>query len=115
MKTSELIGPVLDWAVAKCEGATLYMVGEVLCIGWEYTFDVRLTNYSPSTDWAQGGPIIGRKGLTLRYMYGEGYDAYGHTGHKQRGSTPLIAAMRCYVASKFGDEIDVPEELLGPN
>jgi hypothetical protein len=27
------------------------------------------------------------------------------------GPTPLIAAMRCYVASKLGDEIDIPEEL----
>ena len=28
------------------------------------------------------------------------------------GSTPLIAMMRCFVASKLGDEVDVPEELL---
>jgi hypothetical protein len=28
------------------------------------------------------------------------------------GPTPLIAAMRCYVASKLGDEVEVPEELL---
>lgn len=27
------------------------------------------------------------------------------------GPTPLIAAMRCYVASKLGDEVEVPEEL----
>jgi hypothetical protein len=30
----------------------------------------------------------------------------------QNGPTPLIAAMRCYVASKFGDEVETPEELL---
>ena len=29
----------------------------------------------------------------------------------QFGPTPLIAAMRCYVASKLGDEVEVPEEL----
>ena len=28
-----------------------------------------------------------------------------------RGPTPLIAAMRCYVASKLGDEIEIPTEL----
>lgn len=28
------------------------------------------------------------------------------------GPTPLIAAMRCYVASKLGDEVEIPEELL---
>lgn len=28
------------------------------------------------------------------------------------GPTPLIAAMRCFVASKLGDEVEVPDELL---
>lgn len=28
-----------------------------------------------------------------------------------QGPTPLIAAMRCYVASKLGDEVEIPEEL----
>lgn len=28
------------------------------------------------------------------------------------GSTPLIAAMRCYVASKLGDEVEIPEALI---
>jgi len=27
------------------------------------------------------------------------------------GPTPLIAATRCYVASKLGDDIEIPEEL----
>jgi hypothetical protein len=36
--------------------------------------------------------------------------------HDQYGPTPLIAAMRCYVASKFGDDlvlfkVEVPDEL----
>ena len=29
------------------------------------------------------------------------------------GSTHLIAAMRCYVASKLGDEVEVPDETIG--
>lgn len=70
-----------------------------------------LTPEPYSTSWSQGGPIIEQEGMTLMYQYGDGYDAYKHTGHKQRGPTPLIAAMRCYVASKLGDEVDIPEEL----
>lgn len=31
--------------------------------------------------------------------------------HYWQGPTTLIAAMRCYVASKLGDEVEVPEEL----
>jgi hypothetical protein len=67
--------------------------------------------FEPSENWAQGGPIIERERITLLYQYGDGYDAYRHTGHKQRGPTPLIAAMRCYVASKLGDDVAIPEEL----
>jgi hypothetical protein len=31
--------------------------------------------------------------------------------NRQHGPTPLIAAMRCYVASKLGDAVEIPEEL----
>ena len=37
------------------------------------------------------------------------YDA--HEGHT--GTTPLVAAMRCYVASKLGDTVEIPDELMG--
>ena len=42
------------------------------------------------------------------------HDMYGYDVQeiKYSGPTPLIAAMRCYVASKLGDEVDVPEELV---
>jgi hypothetical protein len=54
MKTSELTGAALDWAVAKCEGVLMR---------WERsTHDEAPLEYSPSTDWAQGGPIIEREG-----------------------------------------------------
>jgi hypothetical protein len=36
-----------------------------------------------------------------------------YTAIKGYGHTPLIAAMRCYVASKLGDEVEIPQELLG--
>ena len=35
-----------------------------------------------------------------------------HTPAHAEGKTPLIAAMRCYVESKLGSEVDIPEELL---
>lgn len=100
-KTSELTGAALDWAVAKCEGALPASYDD-----WKQTWP----RYS--TDWAQGGPIIEREGITLRCgLHGwdaelEEFDAISH------GPTPLIAAMRCYVAGKLGDEVEVPEELV---
>ena len=121
-KTNELIGPALDWAVAKSEGerygpptfhvhqnskgATVYLNTGMQQSG---------IPYRPSTDWAQGGPIIEREGITLRSCIdGAAWDAelaYEET-ILAPGPTPLIAAMRCYVASKLGDEVDIPEELL---
>ena len=108
MKTSELIGPSLDWAVAKCEGVQLWrsgMFGKV-CVPTDDTVDF----YSPTTDWAQGGPIIEREKITTS----DALDAWaaGYRGTLTHfGPTPLIAAMRCYVASKLGDEVEIPKEL----
>jgi hypothetical protein len=105
MKTSELTGAALDLAVAKCE------------VGAEFIGDIDDPHFY-STDWAQGGPIIEREELTLSHSL---YDHvfYGRArpwcaeknGRMEYGPTPLIAAMRCYVASKLGDEIEVPAEL----
>ena len=72
-----------------------------------------------STDWAQGGPIIEREGIST-VSQGDGHEwiasLWDYETEDWRlhttGPTPLIAAMRCFVASKLGDEVDVPDELL---
>lgn len=123
MKTSELTGAALDWAVAKCEGVN----EEAFRLFYEPTepTDYDSHNYPEfhySTIWAQGGPIIEREGVAIDCVRCGGkvdswvacnevagddnWDANVHYG-----PTPLIAAMRCYVASKLGDEVEVPEEL----
>ena len=107
MRTSELTGAALDWAVAKCEGYRLDLVPE--------------GSYSPSTDWAQGGPIIEREIITLIHPRWDGWTAHKYDDRIEDesytidGPTPLIAAMRCYVASKLGDEVAIPNELTGVN
>ena len=102
MKTSELTGAALDWAVATCEYLPV-----------RYGFDDNCPEYS--TNWAQGGPIIEREGIALQMHFGHWialpYDSVFSEEAYQQGPTPLVAAMRCYVASQFGDEIDVPDEL----
>jgi hypothetical protein len=68
--------------------------------------------WSPSTDWAQGGEIIEREKMRVAYNFDEHIWEAGWDCHvKGWADTPLIAAMRCYVASKLGDEIEIPEEL----
>ena len=93
MKTNELTGAALDWAVQIAEG---YVQPDPI--------DFARNCFKPSTDWSQGGPIIEREGLILdQWARWRSSNSYG--------TTPLIAAMRCYVASKLGDEIDIPKEL----
>ena len=103
MRTSELTGAALDWAVAKCEGVLMR---------WERsTHDEAPLEYSPSTDWAQGGAIIEREKIQIKENgHGHWFAKIGK-GKWMRGTTPLIAAMRCYVASKLGDEVELPEEI----
>jgi len=113
IKTSELSGAALDWAVAKVEG-------KALVDGCLFTKDPddEQVLFSPSTNWSQGGPIIERKWLDITPWPNES-DEELRWQCKQHdsidcvafGPTPLIAAMRCYVASKLGDTVDVPDEL----
>ncbi len=101
MKTSELTGVALDWAVTKCEG-----------YDHEVTEGDTWGMWGWATDWSQGGAIIEREHIAL---WSEGYDweAKQYGQHESWGETPLIAAMRCYVASKLGDEVDIPTGLTG--
>ena len=108
IKTAELTGAALDWAVATANGDYPQWDAE-----WEVFYAANGDDMDYSTDWAQGGPIIERETLDVMFEGPEWY-AYMRWENKTLqydGATPLIAAMRCYVASKLGDEVDVPDEL----
>jgi len=122
IKTSELTGAALDWAVEKC----IQLAGFDPDMG-AFTPDsmneyVEIDNiYGPqwrgpaySTDWAQGGAIIEGEGISLDKVSETMWIAFRREGpafSEESGPTPLIAAMRCFVASKLGDEVEVPDEL----
>lgn len=101
-QVSELTGAKLDYWVAKADEKTLMPDGDG---GW-FTKDG--FEYSPSTEWDDGGPIIEREKIKVEPQrlsdrwQAEKWGPYALA----LGKTPLIAAMRCYVASKFGDEVD---------
>ncbi len=123
MRTSELIDVQLDWAVAKCE--SLVLGTDPFGLSPIIAAPVFLKKYHPSTDWSQGGPILEREKIEIHYycnpdealaqLHEGEYDDDGEfiddSHHPMTGPTPLIAAMRCLVASKLGDEIEIPEEL----
>lgn len=125
IKTQDLTGAALDWAVAKCEGVRTVLARYEHTMTGVCVLDAELVEMGTdgpqelrySRDWAHGGPIIEREALNIM-----GYDSdklwearrYAFDGtllHNEYGPTPLIAAMRCYVDSNLGDEVDVPEEL----
>ena len=114
MKTSELIGPALDWAVAKCEGLAPNVVQQMSGCFIAYTVNGGCSwiVLSPSTDWSQGGPISEREEIGAAKLLGVWTAALNGPNYKEYyGPTELIAKMRCYVASKLGDEVEIPEEL----
>lgn len=110
IKTSELSGVALDWAVAKASRLNVdalenHLFGTVI---------------KPSSDWSQGGPIIERERVSVRCNHSAIYEdavrwfattdsdtTDPDTG--EYGASPLVAAMRCYVASRLGDSVEVPE------
>jgi hypothetical protein len=135
IKTSELAGAALDWAVATCEGRTIrrdpmgfgvhsseggYWIWEDQGVAHSTTVYSKIGRaYSPSTDWAQGGPILDREEITIDYRDGETQarkwddttqEFLSARAARRQG---LIAGMRCHVASKLGAEIEVPDELAG--
>lgn len=131
IKISEATGPVLDWLVAKCEGVKVEQL-----MGLPLWSSANWKQYS--TDWSQAGPLIEREGISQRRVNAveddevdanmhhwwcaadsrrtlEGYSGLKDDTDLHWGPTPLIAAMRCYVTSKLGDTVEVPEELTDPN
>ena len=114
MKIYQIEGDAIDWAVAQCENRK----------GQYWMNDSVWGNYSPSTRWAIAGPIIEREEISIAKVgatdrdsmaqHPECWCAHKDGSYSHYGATPLIAAMRCYVAVKLGYDIDVPPELLKP-
>lgn len=107
-------------------------IGRRVTVAWPAHYAPTMSSaeeFEPSTDWAAAGPITQRERISI--VANTGYEddgpvrwaayvgAFGHyideplpgdwAGSKAKiGPTPLIAAMRAYVASKLGDVVDLP-------
>ena len=137
IKVQDLTKLQLNWAVATSEGhpkaiATSGLDGPVVICGFKQKMlhyhreGQEWIAYQPSSNWAQGGPIIERE-ITMMFKHlADGWTAQirhekEHPSLVKRkvttgwtnasGPTPLIAAMRCFVASKVGDEVEIPDNL----
>lgn len=122
VKTSELSGKALDYAVAKCEGGTDFAFDGIT---WGFRLDGRTKvlakdwvasmMFCPSTEWGHGGPIIERERISIRQWVNvpivHAYMPTDDAPWSSDGESPLVAAMRCYVASRMGEEVEVPDFL----
>jgi hypothetical protein len=113
IKSSELKDAALDWAVAKAR------YGKDMEAVMNHPAVANIP-YKPSTDWRQGGPIIEHMDIAVVPVDDsdlpdkwKACDVLIGSEVWLFGATPLKATMRCYVASKLGDEVDVPDELIG--
>jgi hypothetical protein len=121
INTNELTDIALDWAVAECKYPDLVWGSSIGIHHASHQIVIPhlpepQCYWNPSTDWAQGGPIIEREKIGIdcddQGVWFASYDLSAETAWGATGTTPLVAAMRCYVASKLGKEIDIPEELI---
>jgi hypothetical protein len=106
INTHELIGWPLDWAVTKALGQEFFQPDNPINRPQSYTF-------RPSSNWGDGGAILEREAISTTWRGpNEWWACFGDPTEEETmgltGPSPLIAAMRCYVASKLGDEVDVP-------
>ena len=118
VKTSELIGPALDWATAKASETKIDdSRGKELRIDIAPGFQ---SPWVPSVNWYQGGPLIEEHFV---FVGPPNYDCKDYVAsipdpHDDEGclvvfgQTHLIAACRAIVASVFGDTVSVPKELM---
>lgn len=119
--TDNLIGPALDWAVELAKG-THWSDNGYFIFNNPKRYD-KNPEWKYSTDWSVGGPIIEREKLGVWYSQAledeQGFEARTESFYAEDkdanyvclGPTPLVAAMRCYVTSKLGNKIEIPEEL----
>lgn len=140
LKTSDLTGPALDWAVATALGISFTLhrgrpaqVKHFDPEGPAHDFDASANKMylylQYSTNWADGGPLLEpndiiywRDGENFRALMPDHDSCGGYydpdcgvldvsTFDGQEGPTALIAATRCLVSQRFGQDIDVPDEV----
>ncbi len=112
----------LDLLVAKILGVKILKSGAGPTARYLYTPKRSAYRiWTPSTNWKQGGPIIedaliyvmpGCGALGTVFMWDARIDDPEGEPWEASGPTPLIAAMRCFVLSRLGEEVEFPGQLV---
>lgn len=120
MEVAKLRGQLLDYWVGRANGSDPHVLPGsdnkrlvVNDVNAQYGFRY----YEPSKDWSIAGPIIEKERISIVWA-GKWWNAVKAEGRKYEASSeesPLIAAMRCFVLSRFGETLpDQKEEAVPP-
>lgn len=118
MRVHNLEGAVLDFWTGKAAGISRIEIVNGCCLikAPGLPSEPSMVPYSPSTNWADGGAIMESAGISIwRYPdldswhAGLNFTCMREEGirvnHYYQGPSALVAAMRCFIASKFGDQV----------
>jgi len=123
VKTAELAGEALGWAIGKAEGLDVFLAPPEYGNPWrvfaryQAAATERTGRYNPWEDWALGGPLIEQHMVSLHCPQSTddvwaGWVITDQGEYCQAGNYALIAASRAIVAAKIGDTVKVPKELM---
>lgn len=124
VKTADLAGEALGWAVGKAEGVDLQLAppgynGVPWRVFARYQGQAieHTKRFNPWEDWAVGGPLIEKRMVSLHCPQSTddvwaGWVITDKGEFCQAGDSALIAACRAIVAAKLGDTVQVPKELV---
>lgn len=118
VKTADLVGEALGWAVGKAEGLDVYLeppgyngVPWRVFARYQGEAIVHTKRYNPWEDWALAGLLLDKHRISLIYAFEEYEALIGMTGSGYHPSS-TIAVCRAIVATKIGDTVQVPKELI---
>ncbi|WP_110994637.1 phage protein NinX family protein [Pseudomonas sichuanensis] len=123
VKTADLAGHALDWAVAQAEGLEVFLVGPQYNVPWRVFWKkrgevlVRDVLYNPHEDWALAGPLIDKHMVSLHCPQSTddvwaGWVITDKGEFCQAGDSAPISACRAIVAAKLGNTVNMPKELM---
>jgi hypothetical protein len=115
IRTQDLKGEALNYAATLADKGNAFLIMDHAgalhtCYRHDQHGSIVFTNY---LGWSDAGPIIDREDIHWGFGTKDGNKVviaskFGHHVKPLLGPTALIAAMRCFVSSRLGDEVEIP-------
>lgn len=114
VKTAELAGNALRWAVGMADGLDVRSTGHAVWVNGKVPHADKRDDYYDPLCWGQGGPLLDKFDVWLSD------DECEHVAstpphineYIKSGNTKLVAACRAIVYANLGEVVLVPKELI---